>query len=151
MNNKYICLFKENGERYTTILKGIHFKDDAGKEAFINRLKEEASKQGIDTLIEKEVTAEQFNTLLNNNGYGDNGTGYIWDFEKNEPVSSPPREITLEMKLNTLKGTYSSQVSEVDEMISIAQKNNDTDYIEELQNERKEIIEKYGKELEEYL
>lgn len=148
--SKYICLFEESGKRYTTIVEGIHFKDDEGKKAFISKLESQAKEQGIDKLIEQEVSVEDFNTLIGNKGQGDNGTGYIWDFEQNKPVSAPARVVTLEEKLSGVRSTYVAKISEIDSAMQIAKNNNDQEYIAELQTERQNVINEYSTALEEY-
>ena len=148
---QYTALFKENGERYTTIVNGIHYRTEEEKAAKIQQLKDDAYKtQKIENLTALDISEEDFNYYIGNRGMGDNGTGYILDFETGRPVSAPARVITLEEKLNTVRATYAQQISSIDEAISIAQNNNDQEYLTELQQERQSIMDQYAQALEEY-
>lgn len=37
-----------------------------------------------------QISVEDWNTYMGNNGWGDNGTGYIRDTKTGKPVSAPP-------------------------------------------------------------
>lgn len=37
-----------------------------------------------------QISVEDWNTYMGNNGWGDNGTGYIRDAKTGKPVSAPP-------------------------------------------------------------
>jgi len=37
-----------------------------------------------------QISVEDWNTYMGNNGWGDNGTGYIRDPKTGKPVSAPP-------------------------------------------------------------
>lgn len=48
----------------------------------------EQSKYEADGYI--QISVEDWNTYMGNNGWGDNGTGYIRDTKTGKPVSAPP-------------------------------------------------------------
>ncbi len=146
----HICLFKETGERYATIKRGIHFNTDSEKTSYIEKLQKEATDNGYTGILTAiEITTDELNYYLGNKGQGDNGTGYIRDMETGKPVSAPARIITKTEQANTEKLLCEADLKAIDEAIQIAKNNNDTEYVEELQKERENRINEYAEKLEE--
>ena len=67
----------KNGCGETTVLEGVHYRDEASRESYI--------RQGYVAISE-----EDFAYYVGVRGTGDNGTGYIRDPKTSKPVSAPP-------------------------------------------------------------
>lgn len=76
--SKHYLLFDENGKFTSSLLEGIHFKTAAEKKKLI--------AQGY-----VNIDDDTYNTLIGNNGMGDNGTGYL--YVDGKVVSAPPAEV----------------------------------------------------------
>ena len=72
-----LAKFDKNGCRETTVLEGVHYRDEASRESYI--------RQGYVAISE-----EDFAYYVGVRGTGDNGTGYIRDPKTGKPVSAPP-------------------------------------------------------------
>ena len=72
-----LAKFDKNGCRETTVLEGVHYRDEASRESYI--------RQGYIAISE-----EDFAYYVGVRGAGDNGTGYIRDPKTGKPVSAPP-------------------------------------------------------------
>lgn len=72
-----LAKFDKNGCRETTVLEGVHYRDEASRESYI--------RQGYVAISE-----EDFAYYVGVRGTGDNGTGYIRDTKTGKPVSAPP-------------------------------------------------------------
>ena len=72
-----LAKFDRNGCRETTVLEGVHYRDEASRESYI--------RQGYIAISE-----EDFAYYVGVRGTGDNGTGYIRDTKTGKPVSAPP-------------------------------------------------------------
>lgn len=72
-----LAKFDKNGCRETTVLEGVHYRDEASRESYI--------RQGYIAISE-----EDFAYYVGVRGAGDNGTGYIRDTKTGKPVSAPP-------------------------------------------------------------
>lgn len=74
-----LAKFDKNGCRETTVLEGVHYRDEASRESYI--------RQGYIAISE-----EDFAYYVGVRGAGDNGTGYIRDPKTGKPVSAPPAQ-----------------------------------------------------------
>ncbi|MFC2315747.1 MAG: hypothetical protein ACFNLO_07515 [Selenomonas massiliensis] len=72
-----LARFDRNGCRETTVLEGVHYRDEASLESYI--------RQGYIAISE-----EDFAYYAGWRGTGENGTGYIRDPKTGKPVSAPP-------------------------------------------------------------
>lgn len=72
-----LAKFDKNGCRETTVLEGVHYRDEASRESYI--------RQGYVAISE-----EDFAYYVGVRGTGDNGTGYVRDPKTGKPVSAPP-------------------------------------------------------------
>jgi len=72
-----LAKFDRNGCRETTVLEGVHYRDEASRESYI--------RQGYIAISE-----EDFAYYVGVRGAGDNSTGYIRDSKTGKPVSAPP-------------------------------------------------------------
>lgn len=131
----YFCKFNEKGEREASVPSTM-VDNYGGKEKLIN-----------DGYI--EISDEDYQYYVGNQGQGDNGTGYIRDSTTGKPISAPARVITLEESANALKSEYEANIKAIDEAIQIAKNNNDTVYVTELQQERQNTLDEYATKLEE--
>lgn len=131
----YFCKFNEKGEREASVPSTM-VDNYGGKEKLIN-----------DGYI--EISDEDYQYYVGNQGQGDNGTGYIRDSTTGKPISAPARVITLEERANALKSEYEANIKAIDEAIQIAKNNNDTVYVTELQQERQNTLDEYATKLEE--
>ena len=82
-----LAKFDRNGCRETTVLEGVHYRDEASRENYI--------RQGYIAISE-----EDFTYYVGWRGAGDHGTGYIRDPQTGKPVSAPPVETTEEPTAN---------------------------------------------------
>lgn len=100
--SKHYMLFDENGKFTSSLLEGIHFKTAAEKQQLI--------AQGY-----VNVDDDTYNTLIGNNGLGDNGTGYLYVGGK--VVSAPPAEVDPEAEkqaqLAELDSQYAAEKEEL--------------------------------------
>ena len=78
-----LAKFDKNGCRETTVLEGVHYRDEASRESYI--------RQGYVAISE-----EDFAYYVGVRGTGDNGTGYIRDPQTGNPVSAPPAPPAVE-------------------------------------------------------
>lgn len=131
----YFCKFNEKGEREASVPSTM-VDNYGGKEKLIN-----------DGYI--EISDEDYQYYVGNQGQGDNGTGYIRDSTTGKPISAPARVITLEERANALKSEYEANIKAIDEAIQIAKNNGDTEYVTELQQERQNTLDEYATKLEE--
>ena len=69
--------FDARGVRVATVVSGIHYTTDEGRQVYIN-----------DGYI--PISDEDYQHYIGNRGAGDNGTGYIRDQQTGKPVSAPP-------------------------------------------------------------
>ena len=69
--------FDARGVRVATVVSGIHYTTDEGRQVYIN--------DGYTPISE-----EDYQHYIGNRGTGDNGTGYIRDQKTGKPVSAPP-------------------------------------------------------------
>lgn len=64
----WVGLFKENGERYTSLALGVHFNSEEEKLQAIEKVREEAKENGYEgILIATELTEEQQEYYLSHN------------------------------------------------------------------------------------
>lgn len=64
----WIGLFKEDGERYTSLALGVHFNNKEEKLQAIEKVRNEAKESGYEgTLIAVELTEEHQKYYLNHN------------------------------------------------------------------------------------
>lgn len=131
----YFCKFNTKGEREASVPSTM-VDNYGGKE-----------KLTSDGYI--EISDEDYQYYVGNQGQGDNGTGYIRDSTTGKPISAPARVITLEERANALKSEYEANIKAIDEAIQIAKNNNDTEYVTELQQERQNTLDEYATKLEE--
>ena len=78
-----LAKFDKNGCRETTVLEGVHYRDEASRESYI--------RQGYVAISE-----EDFAYYVGVRGTGDNGTGYIRDTKTGKPVSAPSAPVVEE-------------------------------------------------------
>lgn len=71
----YLCKFDSEGNRTETFL-GCEYSNEQKAEMLSNGY--------------VEISEEEWNYYVGNNGQGDNGTGYIRDVVTGKPVSAPP-------------------------------------------------------------
>lgn len=95
-----IALFDKNGERYTSIIKGIHFDDEEKKAGIIKKLRAEAAENGYnEELIDVEISKEDQKLYATNKYIRDSATG--------KPILRPPYVPTIkelaEAKWNEIK------------------------------------------------
>ena len=87
---KYLCVFDENGRRGETYLS-CEYSDTE---------KQKMLEAGF-----VEITQEEWEYYVGNKGAGDNGTGYIRG-KDGKPVSAPAHVPTKEEKLAQLDAQY---------------------------------------------
>ena len=79
----YIGLFKENGERYTSIVFGIHFNNEEEKQNAIERCRREAVDGGYNgDLLAVELSNEEQELYQTNE--------YVRNIENGKPTLRPP-------------------------------------------------------------
>ena len=69
--------FDARGVRVATVVSGIHYTTDEGRQVYIN--------DGYTPISE-----EDYQHYIGNRGTGNNGTGYVRDPKTGKPVSAPP-------------------------------------------------------------
>ena len=72
-----LAKFDAQGRRLATVLSGIHYITDEGRQKYID-----------DGYI--PISDEHYQYYIGSRGIGDNGTGYIHDKETGKPISAPP-------------------------------------------------------------
>lgn len=92
-----------------------------------------------------EISKEDWNYYVGNNGLGGNGTGYIRGAD-GKPTSAPPYTPTNEGKLAKLDSDYSAQKQELASEYTDALIHADTDAQELVQKEMTELDEWYDEE-----
>lgn len=123
-------LFDENGKFTSSLLEGIHFKTVAEKKKLI--------AQGY-----VNIDDDTYNTLIGNNGMGDNGTGYVRG-KDGKPVSAPAHVATTEEKLLTLKSTYKADKAQLADYYLSAAMAGDADTQAEIKAELEELDAQYA-------
>ena len=133
----YLCKFDSDGKRGATY-------PTAG-------LTEEEKQEKIaDGYV--EISEEDWNYYVGNNGNGANGTGYIRDAKTGKPVDAPAYVPTKEEKLAALDSQYDNDKAELTRYFTEAALAGDTDMQEELRAELEELNTEYvaaRKEIEE--
>ena len=77
MENELLSKFDTEGVRVSTVLSGVHYTTNEGRQGYIN-----------DGYI--PISDEDYQHYIGNRGAGDNGMGYIRNPETGKPVSAPP-------------------------------------------------------------
>ena len=134
--NRYLGKFSAEGKPEGFLLEGVNYKT-----------KEEKERKMAEGWV--ELTQDEWEYYTNNKGMGDNGTGYIRDPQTGRPVSAPPRVYTKMELANMAKGQCDSSLNQIDaEIMKIKTVNpSATDVIEELQAERKHVLDVYDENL----
>lgn len=133
MENKYLCLFDENGRRGETYLS-CEYSDSE---------KQEMLEAGF-----VEISEDEWSYYVGNHGMGDNGTGYIRG-KDGKPVSAPAYVPTKAEKIAQLENQYNTQKSEIKGYLMEAILSDDTDTITELKQEMADIEADYQSKREE--
>lgn len=127
---KYLCLFDENGKRGETYLSC------------------EYSAEKKQKMLEKgfvEISEEDWNFYVGNKGMGDNGTGYIRG-KDGKPVSAPAHVPTKEEILAQLDAQYDADKAQLREYVTNALLAGDNDLLADIQAEMTAIDEEYEAE-----
>ena len=136
METIYLCKFDSEGRRGETHL-ACEYTDEQ-KEAMIQ-----------DGYI--EITEEDWNYYVGNEGQGANGTGYIRGAD-GKPTDAPAYVPTKEEKLNALDSQYDSDKATLTQYYAEAALAGDTELQNELRQELEELNTEYvaaRKEIEE--
>lgn len=84
----FIGLFKDNGERYTSIVSGIHFNNEEDKQSAIEKCRKEATENGYSgKLLAVELSNEEQELYQTNE--------YIYHVETGKPLLRPPYVPTI--------------------------------------------------------
>lgn len=119
----YLCKF-DSASRRTDTLLACEYTDEQ---------KQEFIEQGY-----IEITEEDWNYYVGNNGQGANGTGYIRGAD-GKPTDAPAYVPTKEEKLAQLDAQYQSDVEELTKYFGEASLKGDTETQAELQAELVEV------------
>ena len=136
MEQTYLCKFDTDGRRTETLLT-CEFTD------------EEKQQKLAEGYI--EISAEDWNYYVGNNGAGANGTGYI-RVADGKPTDAPAYVPTKEEKLAQLDSQYDRDKAELTKYFAEAALAGDTELQEELRAELEEMNADYvsaRKEIEE--
>lgn len=125
----YLCKFDEDGHREATYPVDSTMTDERKAELI------------ADGFV--EISEEDWNTYVGNNGQGANGTGYIRDPETGKPVDAPPYVPSKEAQLARLDAQYQSDVDELTKYYAEAGLKGDTELQAELQEEMSEVDAEY--------
>ena len=88
----FIAKFDKNGYRCETYI-AAEYTDEQKQEMY------------ADGFV--DLSEEDWNYYVGNNGMGDNGTGYVRDMTTGKPVSAPPApEPSVENKIDQLSADY---------------------------------------------
>lgn len=79
----YLALFKTDGERYTSLVQGIHFDDTEGKQKAIEKCRQEAAESGYEGELLAVDISDADQELYQTNAY-------IRNMETGEPMIRPP-------------------------------------------------------------
>lgn len=134
----YLCKFNSAGHRGATYPVDSTMTDER---------KAELIAEGF-----VEISEEDWNTYVGNNGQGANGTGYVRDPETGKPVDAPPYVPSKEAQLAQLDAQYEQDKEELTKYFAEALLSGDTETQEELQEELAELNATYvadRKEIEE--
>ena len=125
----YLSKFDEEGRRETTVVSGIHFTDDAGKQAYLD-----------DGYV--EISNEDFKKLMDTMG-GANGTGYIYDAVLGAVVDAPPYEPTAGEKAEIIYNNFLGAITQNNERVLTALAAGDEAAISVARAEKTAIISEY--------
>lgn len=126
----YLCKFDANGRRTETML-ACEFTD------------EEKAEKLAEGYI--EISEEDWNYYVGNNGQGANGTGYIRGAD-GKPTDAPAYVPSKEQKLATLDAQYEQDVADLTKYYGEASLKGDTETQAELQAELAEVNATYAEE-----
>ena len=126
----YLAKFNSEGHRITSVVKGVHFKDEAGKQRYLDDGFVEISDE--DQALYTSPSAE-----------------YIRDPETGKPVPAPVYQPTKDEKANALFNSCQADLKEIDAQIVNAIIIKDTELVEELRQEREERVAEYEAALNE--
>lgn len=129
--NKYLCLFDENGRRGETYLACEYSEDK----------KQKMLEAGF-----VEISEEEWNYYVGNRGAGDNGTGYVRDAKTGKPVSAPAHVPTKEENLAQLDAQYDADKAQLREYLTDALLADDNELMTEIRQEMADIDEAYEQE-----
>lgn len=121
----YLCKFDSEGHRGATYPVDSTMTDEQ---------KEKLIAEGF-----VEISEEDWNTYVGNNGQGANGTGYVRDPESGRPVDAPPYVPSKEAQLAQLDAQYQQDKEELTKYFAEALLSGDTETQEELQEELAEL------------
>ena len=97
MDNKYLCLFDENGRRGETHLSCEYSEEQ----------KQEMLEAGY-----VEISQDEWDIYVGNKGMGDNGTGYVRG-KDGKPISAPAHVPSKDEKLAVLDSQYDADKAEL--------------------------------------
>ena len=90
-----------------------------------------------------EISEEDWNYYVGNNGAGANGTGYIRDVKTGKPVDAPAYVPTVGEKMAEIKANYESQIDTLKESLATATLAGDDDLVADLKAEYAELMAEY--------
>lgn len=130
MDNKYLCLFDENGRRGETHLSCEYSEEQ----------KQEMLEAGY-----VEISQDEWDIYVGNKGMGDNGTGYVRG-KDGKPISAPAHVPSKDEKLAVLDSQYDADKAELTRYFAEAMLAGDDDLMAELREEMAGIDEAYEAE-----
>lgn len=120
--------------------------DSDGKRVASYPLDKTITKEQYTKLLDEgyiEISEEDWNYYVGNNGAGANGTGYIRDVKTGKPVDAPAYVPTVGEKMSEIKANYESQIDTLKESLATATLAGDDDLVADLKAEYAELMAEY--------
>ena len=131
----YLCKFDEAGKRIATVLKGVHFKNKAEKQKYLD-----------DGYL--ETSDEDYAYYVGNKGTGKNGTGYVRGVD-GKPTDAPAHVPSTDEKKQAIISQYKLDKEELTQYYADAALHDDAELMADLKEEMAALDEKFAKDMEE--
>ena len=131
----YLCKFDEAGKRIATVLKGVHFKNKAEKQKYLD-----------DGYL--ETSDEDYAYYVGNKGTGKNGTGYVRGAD-GKPTDAPIKVPSTEEKKQVIISQYKLDKEELTKYYADAALHDDAELMADLKEEMAALDEKFAKDMKE--
>jgi hypothetical protein len=130
----YLCKYDEAGKRIATVLKGVHFKNKAEKQKYLD-----------DGYL--ETSDEDFAYYVGNKGTGKNGTGYVRDAD-GRPTDAPAHVPSTDEKKQAIIAQYEADKEVLKGQFADAMMADDNELAYELKAELAALNEKFDADIE---